>query len=230
MGMTRSDLDTACVSSLDLDHGHDNDDHGRKSTAFSREAAIRQAPNDHPRTYRDQLYAEFQPLVRRLMRQYGTDAEMRRDLAGEIYCLFCSFVEAFDPERGVPLKPYLVRQLTASVYTYARRQWTRSSREFSDNWNGTSCVERSYDPTASWIAVLSEKQVLATLPGAIAQLPDRQRKVLMWRYYDELPFEEIAGLLSVEASTCRSLLRHALTNLRKRLHANDSAELSDPTS
>jgi RNA polymerase sigma factor (sigma-70 family) len=170
---------------------------------------------------RDSLYAEFAPLVRRLLRQYGTDPELRQDLTGEIYWLFCSLVEAYDPERGVPLRPYLVRQLTASVYTYVRRQWTRKSREFSEDWSDTSsCAEPGYDPTSSWIAELSQQQVLATLPNAIAQLPDRQRKVLMWRYYDELPFEEIAELLAVEASTCRSLLRHALNNLRKQMQAN----------
>src|SRR5947209_20458060 len=66
---------------------------------------------------RDGLYAEFQPLVRRLIRQYGGDnAELREDLAGEIYYRFCQLLEVYDPERGVPLRPYLVRQLTASVY------------------------------------------------------------------------------------------------------------------
>jgi RNA polymerase sigma factor (sigma-70 family) len=183
--------------------------------------------SDHPRFYREELYAEFAPLVKRLLRQYGTDAEIRRDLTGEIYCLFCSFVEAYDPARGVPLRPYLVRQLTASVYTYVRREWTRNGRELSDNWSdGGVRVEQSYDPTASWITELSDQQLLATLPDAIAQLPDRQRKVLLWRYYDDVPFEEIARVLCVEQSTCRSLLRHALSNLRKRLVVKECSESS----
>src|SRR5207247_397741 len=62
---------------------------------------------------RDTLWVEFQPLVRRLVRQYGDTLEMREDLAGEIYCRFCALLDAFDPNRGVPLRPYLVRQLTA---------------------------------------------------------------------------------------------------------------------
>src|SRR5579872_3052078 len=60
---------------------------------------------------RDQLYAEFAPLVRRLLRQYGQDPELKKDLAGEIYCRFCALLQAYDPQRGVPLRPYLVRQL-----------------------------------------------------------------------------------------------------------------------
>jgi len=81
---------------------------------------------------RDALYGEFQPLVRRLIRQYGgDDFELRQDLSGEVYFRFCSLLDAYDPTRGVPLRPYLVRQLTASVYTYARQQWRARKREVS---------------------------------------------------------------------------------------------------
>jgi RNA polymerase sigma factor (sigma-70 family) len=171
---------------------------------------------------RESLYAEFAPLVKRLLRQYGTDAELRQDLAGEIYCRFCALVEAFDPERGVPLRPYLVRQLTASTYTYVRSQWVRQKREAFLSWSdGSSAIEPSYDPTPSWLAELSQQQILKSLPHAIAQLPDRQRKVVCWRYYDEMPFEEIGRILEIEPSTVRSLLRHGLNNLRNRMHPEE---------
>src|SRR2546423_6853276 len=85
-------------------------------------------PYSPPGQNRDILYAELQPLVRRLIRQYGDDAESRNDLAGEIYCRLCSILESYDETRGVPLRPYLIRQLTTSVYSYSRRQWrTRKS-------------------------------------------------------------------------------------------------------
>src|SRR5579871_1501032 len=77
------------------------------------------------------LFAEFAPLVHRLIRQYGQDPELRQDLEGEIYCRFCALLEAYDPERGVPLRPYLVRQLTASIYTYARYHWRLQKREIA---------------------------------------------------------------------------------------------------
>src|SRR5947207_2285808 len=37
---------------------------------------------------REALFADFQPLVRRLIRQYGDTYELRQDLEGEIYCRF----------------------------------------------------------------------------------------------------------------------------------------------
>src|ERR1041385_7058749 len=80
---------------------------------------------------RDALYAEFQPLIKRLIRQYGDSAEGRQDLTGEIYYKFCALHDAFDPNRGIPFRPYMVRQLTAAVYTHARHGWRRQRREIS---------------------------------------------------------------------------------------------------
>ena len=177
---------------------------------------------DLPHLDREALYAEFAPLVKRLLRQYGQEAEFRQDLASEIYYRFCLLVEAYDPQRGVPFRPYIVRQLTATIYTFVRQQWTLHKREICQDWSAAeSPGEPQHDPTSSWIAALSQEQILQSLPAAIARLPERQRQVVLWRYYEELPFEEIAGLLSIEASSVRSLLRHGLNNLRKQMQSTD---------
>jgi RNA polymerase sigma factor (sigma-70 family) len=171
---------------------------------------------------RDSLYAEFAPLVRRLIRQYGQDADMREDLAGEIYCRFCALLDVFDPSRGVPLRPYLVRQLSLATYTYARQQWRIKKREA--DWETEELrVEHiaAFDPTVDWLAALAHDQAASLLPGAMAKLPTRQRNVVIWRYYEERSFEEIAEFLAVQPTTARSLLRHGLNNLRKAIGTVD---------
>lgn len=176
-----------------------------------------------PEVDRHALYAEFQPLVRRLMRQYGDDADLRQDLAGEIYCRFSKLLDAFDPERGVPLKPYLVRSLTAAVYTYVRSRRRHERRETSlDDYVEVSEPGGASDPSAGWDHRLLTNDVLNTLPEAIAQLPKRQRQVVIWRYYDSRTFEEMAEILGVRPATVRSLLRHGLNNLRRRISAPEA--------
>lgn len=165
---------------------------------------------------REALFAEFTPLVRRLIRQYGDDSEIRQELEGEIYCRFCALLDAYDPTRGVPLRPYLVRQLTASIYTFARHHWRRQRREVSlelDAGGGEPLA--AVDPTDQWTHDLTVQQVLKALPEAIGKLPRRQRQVVIWRYYEERSFEEIAQRLDVQLATARSLLRHGLNNLRR---------------
>src|SRR5438067_364125 len=78
---------------------------------------------------RDALYRDFKPLVQSLIAHYGEDPEMRQDLPGEIYGRFCHLVEDYDPSRGIPIKVYLVRALSGSVYSFACRRWRLRSRE-----------------------------------------------------------------------------------------------------
>ena len=171
---------------------------------------------------RDRLYAEFAPLVRRLIRQYGQNADMREDLAGEIYCRFCSLIDVFDPTRGVPLRPYIVRQLTHATYTYARQQWRIKEREAAWETEGVYVEQKfAFDPTADWLAKLAHNHALSLLPAAMAKLPARQRDVVIRRYFEERSFEEIAGILAVQPTTARSLLRHGLNNLRKAIGSAD---------
>ena len=165
---------------------------------------------------RESLYAEFRPLVRRLVTQYGDTREMRQELTGEIYYRFCALLDAYDPGRGVPLRPYLVRQLTASIYSYARSGWNRRRREvslesdnmrFERNLTDNSCRE--------WDDKVILEQTLKSLPDSVSRLTLRQRQVVIWRYMEQRSFSEIAGLLNVQEATARSLLRHGLTTLRK---------------
>jgi len=166
---------------------------------------------------RDALYGEFQPLVQRLIRQYGSTAEQRQDLSGEIYWRFCCLLSAYDPERGVPLRPYLVRSLTMSVYTYARSQWRRQEREVLLDQSAETAPAASVNPTRQWDDDLEMDEMVQTLPGALAQLTPRQRNVVVWRYYEQRSFEEIAAVLQVRPATVRSLLRHGLNNLRLQM-------------
>lgn len=174
---------------------------------------------------RETLYAELEPLVRRLIRRFGNTPELRRDLAGEIYYRFCTFFDAFEPERGIPLRPYLVRQLTAATYTYVRHHWRTLYREVAiDEYKSDYGFGWEEDPTVRWDQTLAEQEVAGLLPEAIGMLPRRQRQVVIWRYYEERSFEEIAEMLGVQNATARSLLRHGLNGIRKHIGTQDCAE------
>lgn len=54
----------------------------------------------------------------------------------------------------------------------------------------------------------------AALKARIAQLPERQRAVLVLRYYEDLPDDQIADLLDCAVGTVRSLASRALAALR----------------
>jgi RNA polymerase sigma factor (sigma-70 family) len=48
-------------------------------------------------------------------------------------------------------------------------------------------------------------------------LPDRQRQALVLRYYEDLPYDEIARLLGCRPATARSLVRRGLAKVEEAL-------------
>ena len=171
---------------------------------------------------RSRYYAEFAPLVHRLIRQYGQDADLREELTGELYCRFCALMESFDPNRGVPLRAYIVHQLSYAAHTYARQQWRIRKKEMAWEFAESHLEYReAIDPTAEWLSKMAQRQIAQALPSALEQLSARQRNIVIWRYYEERSTEEIAESLAIKTATVRSLLRHALTKLRKAIQAID---------
>jgi len=165
---------------------------------------------------REWLYSQFTPLVRRLIIQYGACPQLRDELVGEIYYRFCALLKAYDPNRGVPLRPYLVRQLSASVYTFVRSYRHNAARELPFE-SGLDEIHRDLraDPTCDWDHSMAIDSIQEVIPEALSQLSDRQKTVVLWRYYHDISFEEIAQRLSIQPATARSLLRHGLNNMRR---------------
>jgi RNA polymerase sigma factor (sigma-70 family) len=163
---------------------------------------------------RSSIYNELTPTVRRLLRQYGKDPEMREDLAGEMYCMFCYHLDRYDSQRGVPLIPYLATQIATSVHTYARRHWRTGNREVALDLNSDLDLRFANDPTLEWTERLEREQMVQALPKALSYLTKRQRTVVLWRLIEERTFEDIAEHLQIAATTARSQLRHGLKNLR----------------
>jgi len=64
------------------------------------------------------------------------------------------------------------------------------------------------------VAPEAERRALAEL---VADLPEPQRDVLLLRFADGLPLEEISGRLAVPLGTVKSRLHNALATLRRRL-------------
>lgn len=59
------------------------------------------------------------------------------------------------------------------------------------------------------------------LQYAIAQLPDKQRIVFNLRYYDEMPYEEMATLLDTSVGALKASFHHAVKKVESYFREND---------
>lgn len=70
--------------------------------------------------------------------------------------------------------------------------------------------------------VPTEKKQLQTeetlvIQAAISNLPDKQRAVILLAYYDDLPMDDIAQILSIPVGTVKSRLHNAMKTLKLEL-------------
>lgn len=56
------------------------------------------------------------------------------------------------------------------------------------------------------------------LRDTVAALPERQRTVVVLRFYEDLPLRDIAELMGIHVGTAKSQLHRALARLRKEIH------------
>jgi RNA polymerase sigma factor (sigma-70 family) len=188
--------------------------HGRKAGLRH---GIRTADVD-----RDVLYGSFQALVHQLISRYGDDPDLREELNTEIYYRFCKLLTSYDITRNIPLRPYLVCQLTSSVYTFVRQRRISKQREVNLELDPDSFLPAlAADPSEQWDDNLMFQELCRHLPSVMQRLTLRQRQVVTWRYYEERSYEDIAAELNVQPATARSILRFSLRNMRRMLEEDN---------
>jgi RNA polymerase sigma-70 factor (sigma-E family) len=70
----------------------------------------------------------------------------------------------------------------------------------------------------------------AELLAALAQLPPRQRAVIVLRYWEDLPEAEVAAILGCSAGTVKSTASRGLTRLRRALAGQQPGQAARGTS
>ena len=112
---------------------------------------------------------------------------------------------------------------------------TRIAHNVIMDWYRQQSGERLVDPTedndlsnlrcASVLDTYREtqlvnEQVLRDVKKMVCQLPASQREVVYMRYYQQIPFKEIAELTGVSINTALGRMRYALLNMRRMAREN----------
>jgi RNA polymerase sigma-70 factor (ECF subfamily) len=75
------------------------------------------------------------------------------------------------------------------------------------------------DPSPSSLVAAQEQD--AVLRQALERLPEEYHRVVMWRNYDRLPFDEIGRRLDRSAEAARKLWVRAVEQLQQGLSTTD---------
>lgn len=159
------------------------------------------------------LFEQYKNLVYKTAYLMLGDAGEAEDALQEVFVLVYRSLSSFDPRKGA-FTTWL-RRVTFNCCLNHRRKRHFLFLPLEDvSPEDVSPALVSEFPSAQ----LAEKEAVQQ---AIAKLSDRQRAVVILRYYWELPYAEIARTLDIPLGTVKSRLDLALKTLRRALEEEE---------
>jgi len=147
---------------------------------------------------------------------YGYKIAQSRELTEDcLQDLFLTILETRERlGRTDSIKFYLMRSLRRDIV----RKLTSEQRFDRTADDLAFTVDFHYQPT--WIDRQISDEQSALLLQELNKLPPRQKEALFLKYFDNLSYEEIAGVMGLEQTSAYKIVYKAIASLQKRLPAH----------
>jgi len=156
------------------------------------------------RKYQERLYWHVRRMV--------VEHEDTNDILQNVFIKVWKNLADFRQESN--LYTWLYRIATNETLTWIEQQKRRTSVSLSDNediFSEKLLAQKGYDPN----------KIEWKLQQAIQSLPDKQKVVFNLRYYDEMPYEEMAEMLSTSVGALKASYHHAVKKVEGFLKGSD---------
>jgi RNA polymerase sigma-70 factor, ECF subfamily len=146
-------------------------------------------------------------VIGTITKMLGSDAEAE-DLAQQVFIRIWKSAPRYQPT--AKFTTWLFRITRNLVFNELRRK-----RHFIDQIDDID--EPAERPDKEPDQMLLEGELQGAIQEAINQLPESQRMAIILRRYEEMPYEEIAGVMGTTVPAVKSILFRARAELRERL-------------
>ncbi len=161
------------------------------------------------------LVRELTPSVFRLAARVVTDRDEAKDITQE------AFVRTFTRSSGKALgnpRAYIYRTALNLAFNAKRRTALHDERA-EDVRQALSQTDCDMPDTA-----LEKRELAASIQSGLNDLPDRQREVLVLRFFADLRLREIAHVLDITEGTVKVHLARGLQGMRGKLNLQSFRE------
>jgi RNA polymerase sigma-70 factor (ECF subfamily) len=153
----------------------------------------------------NELVRRYQEKVYRVARRFVNDHDDADEVTQQVFCKAYEGLRDFRGESA--LYTWLYRITTNIALNYVRRQRVREFLRIDE------LFEMESEPSESPDALMEKKEQRDLIERAIAMLPEKQKAVFVLRYYEELPYEEIAGILKTSVGGLKANYFHAVRKI-----------------
>ena len=151
-------------------------------------------------------------------RMAGGNHDEADDIAQET---FVKMYEALDGFRGeAKLYTWLYRIMMNAVIHRTRKKKTRNAVNLDDV--GDTLVSSELTPDSR----MEKTETTRLIEEAIEQLPPKQREVFLLRFYDELPYEEIAQAVGTSVGGLKANYFHAVKKIGEYVQQQGKIDLT----
>ena len=152
-----------------------------------------------------QLVTTYQQRLYQVIRRQVTSHEDADDVLQNTFLKVFRHIEGFENRSG--LFTWMYRIATNEVINFVNRKKRLRTEEIQD---------QDYQQADAYLATDDLPGILEMI---ILKLPERQQMVFRMRYYDELSYKEMAGILQLTEGALKASYHHAVKKIEEEIKA-----------
>lgn len=155
----------------------------------------------------NELVLRYQEKVYWVARRFVQDHDTADDVAQEVFLKAYESMKEFRGESGVYTWLY---RITVNIALNVLRK--KKVREF---FRIDELFEMEDSGTPAPDELMEQQEDRSIIEEAIGSLPEKQKSVFVLRYYEELPYEEIAAILHTSVGGLKANYFHAMKKIQE---------------
>src|SRR5687768_6996757 len=157
------------------------------------------------------LYEMYAARVQRHIYYLVGNAQEAHDLTSETFLRAWRVIDRYE-ERGVSISSWLLKIGHNLAAKHLNKRRPHASLEEAGEYAAT-------DRSSNFVEAVCDVDVAR---NAVLQLPDIQRQVIVWRFIENMSYDEVAQLLGRPSATIRVIQFRALKRLREILESQQA--------
>jgi RNA polymerase sigma-70 factor (ECF subfamily) len=157
-----------------------------------------------------QLFRHYAPRVKSYLMKSGANAAQAEECAQDVMTTLWQKAKMFDAERA---------SVSTWIFTIARNRMIDMIRRDRRPDPEPMPWDRDAEPDQAEVYAAAEES--RGLTAALADLPEKQRKLIQRAFYGDLSHSEIAAETGLPLGTIKSRIRLALDRLRARMSESE---------